>query len=180
MRRAAKIDTNQPEIVNALRKAGATVQSLAAMWSCKQCGVEKKATVHQNRHTYCSKSCMAIAYSTRLLGANNPHHSDAGIKVCTHCGNGYHSYIKTRKFCSFGCYQESKPKTAIKKQMVLKLVNPPRVATPVVIRSTKEICFSVDLAFANTHLKQGCIALISAISIAVVLLGLDWHQQRQE
>lgn len=30
MRRAAKIDRNQPEIVQALRKAGATVQSLAA------------------------------------------------------------------------------------------------------------------------------------------------------
>lgn len=31
MRRAAKIDANQPEIVNALRRAGATVQSLAAV-----------------------------------------------------------------------------------------------------------------------------------------------------
>ncbi len=31
MRRAAKIDDNQPEIVQALRKAGATVQSLAAI-----------------------------------------------------------------------------------------------------------------------------------------------------
>lgn len=30
-RRAAKIDRNQPEIVEALRKAGATVQSLAAI-----------------------------------------------------------------------------------------------------------------------------------------------------
>jgi Holliday junction resolvase len=31
MRRAAKIDANQVEIVTALRKAGATVQSLAAI-----------------------------------------------------------------------------------------------------------------------------------------------------
>lgn len=31
MRRAAKIDANQPAIVNALRKAGAMVQSLAAI-----------------------------------------------------------------------------------------------------------------------------------------------------
>ncbi len=31
MRRAAKIDVNQPAIVDALRKAGATVQSLAAI-----------------------------------------------------------------------------------------------------------------------------------------------------
>lgn len=31
MRRAAKIDANQPEIVSALRKAGATVYSLAAV-----------------------------------------------------------------------------------------------------------------------------------------------------
>lgn len=31
MRRAAKIDANQPEIVAALRKAGATVYSLAAV-----------------------------------------------------------------------------------------------------------------------------------------------------
>jgi ribosomal protein S2 len=31
MRRAAKIDANQPLIVEALRKAGATVQSLAAV-----------------------------------------------------------------------------------------------------------------------------------------------------
>ena len=31
MRRAAKIDRNQPEIVAALRKAGCTVQSLAAV-----------------------------------------------------------------------------------------------------------------------------------------------------
>ena len=33
MRRAAKIDRNQPEIVAALRKAGARVQSLAAVGS---------------------------------------------------------------------------------------------------------------------------------------------------
>lgn len=33
MRRAAKIDANQPEIVQALRQAGATVQSLAAVGS---------------------------------------------------------------------------------------------------------------------------------------------------
>jgi hypothetical protein len=31
MRRAAKIDANQPQIVEALRKAGATVHSLAAV-----------------------------------------------------------------------------------------------------------------------------------------------------
>lgn len=31
MRRAAKIDANQPEIVQALRKAGASVQSLAGI-----------------------------------------------------------------------------------------------------------------------------------------------------
>lgn len=31
MRRAAKVDRNQAEIVDALRKAGATVQSLAAV-----------------------------------------------------------------------------------------------------------------------------------------------------
>lgn len=31
MRRAAKIDVNQPEIVTALKKAGATVHSLAAV-----------------------------------------------------------------------------------------------------------------------------------------------------
>jgi Holliday junction resolvase len=33
MRRAAKIDANQPEIVEALRRAGATVQSMAAIGS---------------------------------------------------------------------------------------------------------------------------------------------------
>lgn len=45
MRRAAKVDRNQPEIVAALRKAGATVESLAAVG----CGVPDLLVGFQGR-----------------------------------------------------------------------------------------------------------------------------------
>jgi Holliday junction resolvase len=48
MRRAAKVDRNQAEIVKALRKAGATVQSLAAIGEgCPDvlCGFERQTVL---------------------------------------------------------------------------------------------------------------------------------------
>lgn len=47
MRRAAKVDANQPEIVAALRKAGATVTSLAAVGD----GVADLLVSHRGRWT---------------------------------------------------------------------------------------------------------------------------------
>lgn len=125
--RAAKIDRNQPEIVAALKRCGATVQSLASVgdgvrWNCAECGAEKPNTAHQRRQTYCSYSCMSSAYKTRLLGASNPNHSHAGNRLCTHCGVAYHSYNKARKFCGQPCYIASKPKAIEKLPKAPRLV----------------------------------------------------------
>lgn len=124
MRRAAKIDRNQPEIVQALRKCGAVSQKKMAAairnarlgteavkrsiktrkpWACKHCGIEKPATVHQMRQTYCSKTCMAAAYSARMAGSANPNYKNAGRKNCVECGSEFISYNKEARFCSIKC-----------------------------------------------------------------------------
>jgi hypothetical protein len=73
------------------------------IWQCKTCKKEARATVHQLRKTYCSSSCMAIDYKTRLSGKNNPHFKNAGLKVCEYCNKEFNSYQKERRFCSQDC-----------------------------------------------------------------------------
>lgn len=97
MRRAAKVDANQAEIIR-------------GVWRCLECGCERPATAHQMRATYCSRACMSAAYRKRMLGDANPNHRGAGLKTCKHCGREFHSYQKTRKFCSKDCHNQAKPK----------------------------------------------------------------------
>lgn len=40
-----------------------------------------------------------------MLGAGNPHYSNASLRCCQRCGADYRSYNKDRKFCSQQCYQ---------------------------------------------------------------------------
>lgn len=39
-----------------------------------------------------------------FFGAKNPNYKNAGNKICICCGNSYHSYQKTSKYCSHSCY----------------------------------------------------------------------------
>ena len=96
-------------------------------WHCLHCGIEKVGTAHQHRHTYCSKSCMAESYKSRLVGENNPNHKDAGVKVCATCSKYYHSYSKTSKYCSASCYNLTRP--VCKKQPKVKAEKPVKAST---------------------------------------------------
>ena len=93
-------------------------------WKCAQCGVAKLGTVHQMRHTYCSKECMSVAYSELMTGSNNPNYKNAAERQCEQCGDTYLSYQKRSKFCSPECYSLSKPRVP-KRQLSLRLLKKP-------------------------------------------------------
>lgn len=113
MRRAARTDANHTEIV-----------SDYPVWKCATCSVEARGTVHQMRKTYCSKSCMATGYATRLAGENNPNFRSAGLKVCEYCRCEFSNYNKKRKFCSLKCRDMAKPRKAPTVQIALPLPKP--------------------------------------------------------
>ena len=88
--RAAKVDLNQ------------------RAWTCETCGqCIPSPTAHQARQRYCSRSCAAIAYESRMIGDSNPNYKDAARKTCGWCGGDYHSYNKTRKYCGHNCYRQA-------------------------------------------------------------------------
>lgn len=60
----------------------------------------------------CSRACMAKDYQERMRGASNPHYTQASLRVCEGCGEQYHSYQKTRRYCSRKCYEENSPARA--------------------------------------------------------------------
>lgn len=78
-------------------------QKVFGIWRCKTCQKERRATVHQMRHTYCSKDCMSKDYSVILAGSNNPHYSNAGRRVCEVCLIEFQSYQPGRRFCGIEC-----------------------------------------------------------------------------
>ena len=98
--RAARIDANQPAIVAARQ---------FDVWKCAECETTARATVHQMRKTYCSKSCMALGYAKRLKGDRNPNFKNAAIKTCETCNNEYSSYVKTSRYCSLACRNPLEP-----------------------------------------------------------------------
>lgn len=73
--------------------------------SCGMCGVNVRVKLsHANvEGMYCSRDCMAKGYQTRLVGSANPNFKNAGHKVCDTCKSAFHSYNKTRRFCSLRC-----------------------------------------------------------------------------
>ena len=89
-----------PEIVQASRPF--------EVWKCAECGTEARATAHQMRRTYCSKSCMALGYAKRLKGKSNPNFKSAAPKICATCDKEYNSYSKTSKYCSLTCRNPQK------------------------------------------------------------------------
>lgn len=142
--RAAKIESALKNLI--LADAANKVRHNFGVWKCAQCDTEKAATVHQLRKTYCSKECMAIAYSSRMAGAVNPHYSNAGERICTHCGGRYKSYNKTRKFCTRACHLHSKPKV-VKQPIAKRVVVAPKVKSPRVLRSTEIACIKCGASF---------------------------------
>lgn len=148
MRRAA---TSEAKALASLRNLAlanaANAQREYGTWACARCGKEDKATVHQLRHTYCSKECMASAYAERMAGSANPNFSDAGRKTCAHCGSVFHNYSKASKFCSGACYHESRtlPAKPAKPARVKKEhpVKPPRVS-----RSAQSECINCGKQFS--------------------------------
>lgn len=92
--RACQTDCKQADIRSELPKP---------MWICATCGLKAKPTVHQLRKTYCSKKCMAVGYSARMSGINNPNFRNIKPRICTTCKSEYSSYEKSRKYCSMRC-----------------------------------------------------------------------------
>lgn len=120
MRRAAKVDANQAEIVISEKKRSAALLNLSKAaaknaqrvselpkWHCAKCGKEKPATVHQLRKTFCSMACMSKAYEESMKGSKNPNYKNANSRICINCGAPYQSYIKTRKYCTHTCAMRS-------------------------------------------------------------------------
>jgi lambda repressor-like predicted transcriptional regulator len=121
----ARVDSNQPEIVAALRAAGASVQERTSK-NCSFCGKEfRTKPSHYDKKFYCSRACMAEHYKTRMRGENNPNYSSAGTKICEACGSKYHSYDLNRKYCSADCYNHSEIRKLIAKQNGDKQRKPP-------------------------------------------------------
>lgn len=56
-----------------------------------------------DKSSYCSRSCMATGYKTRMCGEANPNHRGTNKKTCELCGSEFESYIKGRRFCSKSC-----------------------------------------------------------------------------
>ena len=60
---------------------------------------------------YCSKSCMAEDYKTRMKGDNNPNYQGKDkeyLFICPTCNKEFHSYShKTAKYCSISCKAKS-------------------------------------------------------------------------
>lgn len=81
--------------------------------ACKQCQRPfrlKLSAVRRGYGAYCSKTCMATAYKTRMIGNANPNYREASKKVCERCGADFHSYVKSRRFCSSICANDSRRK----------------------------------------------------------------------
>lgn len=88
--------------------------------NCLYCGKQIHVTPSLASKTkYCSKKCMGLDYKKRQVGKQNPNFRDAGHKKCLQCGEVYHSYIKTRKYCSQVCYHKASARS--------KLVNLERI-----------------------------------------------------
>lgn len=104
-------------------------------WSCAICGLQKPATAHQLRQTYCSYGCMSLGYKARMSGKNNPNFRNASRRICVRCGCEYNSYIQSRKYCTQRCYLASRPPKAPKperkpQQRKLPLVQAKRERKP--------------------------------------------------
>lgn len=81
--------------------------STAVSKVCPSCNIVftmKKS--HADKKTYCSKACMAMGYKSRMRGSSNPNYRASKGLLCQGCGTRFGSYQKTRKYCSFACYNK--------------------------------------------------------------------------
>lgn len=71
--------------------------------TCPVCGQSFRVKPHLvDYRTYCSRSCMADGYRSRLLGEDNPNFRAAKSRTCEVCGEDFESY-KAKRFCSRAC-----------------------------------------------------------------------------
>lgn len=105
MRRAAKVDRNQSEIVAALDRFGRDTSNnnyrAAGLHTCAQCG-----TVFQSysRRRYCGQDCYHLSRQTLVA------------RPCERCGCNYQPDTVSRRFCSKACAVPPKAPPRQKKQ----------------------------------------------------------------
>lgn len=85
-----------------------------------------------------------------FAGKKNPNYKNAGKKVCNCCGIEYHSYNKTRKYCSNQCYVKDQRERII--ESALKGANAPK--TPKVKLGFRCICKTCNVEFRSL-ISQG-------------------------
>lgn len=73
------------------------------VWTCKKCGIEKRATVHQKRQKYCSSKCVSEVYKEELKGNKNPNFKNSGLRICIVCEKQYKHYNNRSILCSVNC-----------------------------------------------------------------------------
>lgn len=90
---------------------------------CKVCSKEYKIKPSRKESTsYCSRTCMAVDYSSLLKKENNPNYRNSGKKICNHCNSHYKSYNKERNFCSNKCYRDSKLEINFYKSILMEIL----------------------------------------------------------
>lgn len=114
------------------------------VWKCAYCSLEKRATAHQLRKTYCSNSCMSLAYMSRMIGNNNPNFRNVGLKICDGCKCEYHSYFKKHIFCSRQCSDFAKKKETISLPKISKIK---KVKAPFIPKSISTECIKCGTNF---------------------------------
>lgn len=98
MRRAAKVDANQSEIVFALRSIGVKGELCGGV--CPVCSTPLKFGDKGVAQKYCSRQCIGKAVgrngSARIRGALRE-------ATCYYCKEKFSSYYDNRKYCSRTC-----------------------------------------------------------------------------
>lgn len=116
MRRAAKRDASEPEIVYG---------SKTGNYTCLECGIYCRGRVVEGRGKYCSRSCQGKHYETRYRGAENPNFKGAGIRSCEKCNGEFQSYSATSKYCSSDCYNAARaPVVKVKPERPARISKP--------------------------------------------------------
>lgn len=108
--RAKRVDTNQAEIIAALRDAGYTVEPLHAVGEgvrqCAGCGVPFTPGKRSKKGWFCSGSCACRANQKRATALRNPRR----LVVCEWCGIEFRTYHPIQRFCSRKCSGKGKAK----------------------------------------------------------------------
>jgi hypothetical protein len=75
--------------------------------ACRFCGVLFRIKPsHFDEKFYCSPECRKNDWANQHSGNKNSNYKNAGWRICKNCGSEYHSYNKSRKYCSLKCAGE--------------------------------------------------------------------------